>query len=79
MKIELVTAVEQYTIDVATKLRLKNKMSMREFGEIIGSGTSFVGSVENPNYKSKYNLKHINLFADHFGISPKEFLPEVPL
>lgn len=77
-KIDITTA-EQYTIDIARKLRHKNKLSMREFGRIMGVSSSFVGNVENPNYRSKYNLKHIDLLSFHFDISPKEFVSPVPL
>lgn len=79
MKKPQISAIEQYVIDSARKLRVKNKMTMKEFGIIIGAGSSFIGGVENPNYKSKYSLKHINLLASHFNISPKEFLPREPM
>ncbi|HSZ86300.1 MAG TPA: hypothetical protein VK787_09730, partial [Puia sp.] len=29
--------------------------------------------------RAKYNLRHINILADYFDLSPRDFLPEKPL
>jgi transcriptional regulator with XRE-family HTH domain len=39
----------------------------------------FIGDIENPRYRAKYNLNHINELARVFECSPKDFLPEKPL
>jgi hypothetical protein len=40
---------------------------------------SFVGHVETPNRRAKYNLNHLNALAKLFKCSPKDFMPEKPV
>jgi hypothetical protein len=40
---------------------------------------SFVGHVETPNRRAKYNVNHLNALAKIFKCSPKDFMPEKPL
>jgi transcriptional regulator with XRE-family HTH domain len=74
-----ISKVEQYVIDYTIKLRLDSGYNQEYIANILGVHRSFVTNVENPNNRAKYNLKHINALADHFGLSPKEFLPEKAL
>lgn len=39
----------------------------------------FITNIEPPENRSEYNIDYINLMGDHFGMSPKDFLPEDPL
>lgn len=67
--------IEQHVIDFVRKLRADKKLRQEDIAYIIGVKASFIGNVENSGNPAKYNLKHINVFADHFGLSPKDFLP----
>jgi len=68
MKIKTkVTAFEQYTIDFVRKLRITTKTSQEDVARIINVSKSFVGNIEN--------LKHINMLAENFNISPRELIP----
>jgi len=67
--------IEQHVIDFVRKLRADKQLRQEDIAYIIGVKASFIGNVENLSNPAKYNLKHINIFADHFGISPKDFLP----
>jgi len=67
--------IEQHVIDFVRKLRADKKLRQEDIAYIIGVKASFIGNVENIGNPAKYNLKHINVFADHFGLSPKDFLP----
>jgi transcriptional regulator with XRE-family HTH domain len=71
--------IEQYVIDFARDLRLSKNLRQEDFAYILDVKPSFVGNVESSSHPAKYNLKHINKLADHFGISPREFLPTGPL
>jgi len=73
------TPIEQYAIDVVTKLRKEHKLRQQDIAIIIDASPSFVGNVENIYNVSKYNLKHINTIADYFQISPKAFVPDKAL
>jgi len=71
-----ISAIEQHVIDYVTGLRTKRGLTQEDIGVIIGAGRSFVAKVENRKERAKYNLTHIDKLADHFGLSPKDFLPE---
>ncbi|MBS1666795.1 MAG: hypothetical protein JST58_05400 [Bacteroidetes bacterium] len=46
---------------------------------LLGVKKSFIGNIENPNIRAKYNIKHINILACYFDLYPRDFLPEKPL
>jgi transcriptional regulator with XRE-family HTH domain len=70
------SAIEQQVIDFVTDLRLKRSLKQEDIATIIGVGRSFVAKIEDPKHRAKYNLNHIDKLADHFGLSPKDFLPD---
>jgi len=72
------TPIEQHIIDVVRKMRQERKFSQKELAYRLDVSIGFIGDVENPNYRAKYNLNHINELAKIFGCSPKDFLPEKP-
>ena len=74
-----VSPFEQYVIDFVLKLRKENGYSQEQIGFIIGTGKVFVSQIENSSLPAKYNMDHVNLLADHFGMSPREFFPEKPI
>lgn len=78
MKVSKISPIEQHVIDFVQKLRTKKGASQADIATIIGSSQAFIASVENHNSRAKYNLNHINAIAEHFGISPQEFLPKKP-
>lgn len=71
--------IEQYIIDFVRKVRVENKLRQQDIAEILNTSTSFIGNVENFQNPAKYNLKHINLLAHYFNLSPRDFLPEKPV
>lgn len=75
-KEENISKIEQYIIDYVFKFRKERKLNQTDIATIIGVNRVFITNVENPSNRAKYNIDHINLLADHFGMSPKDFLPE---
>ncbi|HWY37591.1 MAG TPA: helix-turn-helix transcriptional regulator [Bacteroidia bacterium] len=71
-----ISAIEQHVIDYVIELRVKNQLTRENIAVILGVGKSFVAKVEDKNERAKYNLNHIDKLADHFGLSPKDFLPQ---
>lgn len=67
--------IDQFVIDFVTRLRSEKKLNQSDIATIIEKSRTFVTNIENPTNRAKYNLIHINLLADHFGISPRDFLP----
>lgn len=70
------SAIEQHVIDFVSGLRAKHNLTQEDIGTIIGVSRSFVKNIENGKSRAKYNLNHIDKLADHFGLSPKDFLPQ---
>lgn len=75
----ILTPIEQYVVDFVIKLRSDNNLTQDDIGTIIDAKQTFIANIENPKIRSKYNLNHINKLADHFGISPQDFLPKKAL
>ena len=71
--------IEEYVIDFVRNLRIQKKLRQEDIAHILDVKASFIGNVESPAHPANYNLKHINKLADHFGLSPRDFLPDTPL
>jgi transcriptional regulator with XRE-family HTH domain len=70
------SAIEQHVIDFVSHLRAKHNLRQEDIATIVGVSRSFIKSIESGKSRAKYNLNHIDKLADHFGLSPKDFLPE---
>jgi transcriptional regulator with XRE-family HTH domain len=79
MNKSFITPIEQYVIDVVKQKRMEKGLSQRDLAYFIEKSIGFIGDVENPKYRAKYNLNHINELAKVFKCSPKDFLPDQPL
>jgi transcriptional regulator with XRE-family HTH domain len=79
MEESTLTPIEQYVIDTVRKMRQEKSWSQKELSFQMDLSIGFIGDVENPNYRAKYNLNHINELAKVFGCSPRDFLPDAPL
>ena len=73
------TPIEQHVVDYIYKLRVDRDLTQEDIATIINVSQSFIATIENPSSRAKYNLNHINAIADHFGLSPQDFLPKKPL
>lgn len=72
------TAIEKYVIEVVKKKRLEKGMTQKDLAFGLEKSLSFIGDIENPNRRAKFNLNHINELARFFECSPKDFLPSKP-
>ena len=70
------TAFDNYVIEAVRKERMAQKVSQAMLAYGIGV---YIGQVESPKYRTKYNLNHINEIAKFLGCSPRKFLPEEPI
>jgi transcriptional regulator with XRE-family HTH domain len=71
-----IATIEQYVIDFVIELRIKKNLKQDDIATILGVKRSFITNIESNKNRAKYNLTHIDKLADHFGLSPKDFLPE---
>ena len=79
MATSLHTPIEKYIIDVVKRKRTEIGWSQKELAYQLDLSLGFIGDVENPKYRAKYNLNHINELAKIFEYSPRDFLPDKPL
>lgn len=73
------SSIEQYVIDKVKEKRIEKGYSQKELAYMLDVSVGFIGDVENPKYRAKYNLNHINELARIFECSPKDFLPDMAL
>lgn len=74
-----ISKIEQHIIDFVIKLRSDKNLKQEDIATILNVSRVFITNIKNPDNRAKYNIDHINLLADHFGMSPQDFLPEKPI
>lgn len=70
--------IERYVIEKVKEFRQKANMSQADLAAHLNVSYGFIGQVENPTKKAKYNIKHLNTLAIIFKCSPQDFLPPTP-
>lgn len=73
------SALDLYIIERVKQMRQNNNMSQAVLAIKLDVSDSFIGAIENPHHRAKYNTEHINKLAVIFHCSPRDFLPENPL
>jgi len=73
------TDIEKYVISEVRKRRISMGISQKELAYLLEMSVGFIGNIENPRYRAKYNLNHLNELAKILKCSPKDFLPEKPI
>jgi len=71
-----ISGIEQYVIDFVIKLRDRHNLNQEDIATILNVKRTFITNVESAKNRAKYNLSHIDKLADHFGLSPRDFLPQ---
>jgi transcriptional regulator with XRE-family HTH domain len=73
------TNIDLYVAKRVKELRTENKLSQLKLAGKLDVSHSFIGQIEDPNHRAKYNVIHLNNLAKIFNCSPKDFLPENPI
>jgi len=79
MEEEQKNLLDTFIIKVVKEMRVSRKISQEDIAFHLGVTPSYIGQIESPKYRAKYNLYHLNSLAVLFDCSPKDFLPEKPL
>jgi len=72
----LLSSIEQHVVNVVRAKRIEKGWSQKELAYQLDVSIGFIGDIENPKYRAKFNLNHINELAKIFECSPKDFLPD---
>ena len=75
---ENISAIEQYVIDYVRDFRNVNNLTQEDIAAILEVSRSYIADIENPKSRAKYNMTHVNLLAEHFKKSPRDFFPDKP-
>lgn len=70
--------IELYVINKVREMRMSINISQADLAHRLNLSVGFIGHIENPKHRAKYNLNHINELAKIFGCSVKDFLPDTP-
>ena len=68
--------IDQFVIDRVREIRLMKGISQAELANQVDLSRGFIGDVENPHHRAKYNLNHLNKIAIAFNCSIRDFFPE---
>jgi transcriptional regulator with XRE-family HTH domain len=71
--------IDQFVINKVKEMRVAHGLSQKELSIRMDFSEGFVGHVENPKRRDKYNLTHLNTLSKIFKCSIKDFLPDKPL
>jgi transcriptional regulator with XRE-family HTH domain len=71
--------IDQFVIDKVREMRQMRGISQAELADYIDLSRGYIGDVENPRHRAKYNLNHLNKIAIALNCSIRDFLPEMYL
>ncbi|MFT3793760.1 helix-turn-helix domain-containing protein [Flavobacterium sp.] len=75
----MLTEIELYIIQRVKEIRESRGLTQLDLSTRMGKGVGFIGDIEAPSKKAKYNIKHLNEIAKILECSPKDFWPEKAL
>jgi len=78
-KKNLKNKVDWYIVNRVKEKRILENLTQEDIALQLNVSTGFIGHVESPNFRAKYNATHLNELAKLFKCSIKDFLPETPL
>jgi DNA-binding XRE family transcriptional regulator len=71
--------IDWFIITRVREMRMKASLGQEDIALHLEVSTGYIGHIESPNFKAKYNTGQINELAKLFKCSPKDFMPEKPL
>jgi len=68
--------IEQFVIDKVREMRQQRGISQAELADRIDVSRGFIGAVENPRQRAKYNISILNEIAKVMDCSIRDFFPD---
>ncbi|GAA4339752.1 helix-turn-helix transcriptional regulator [Flaviaesturariibacter amylovorans] len=75
----LKSKIDWFIISQVKEMRLQLALEQDDLAIHLGVSNGFIGQIESPNFRAKYNNNHLNELAKLFMCSPRDFFPEKPL
>lgn len=63
-------------IALVKQIREEKRFTQDDLALFIDVDRSYIGHVESPDSRAKYNLNQLNRLAYEMGCSPKDFIPD---
>jgi transcriptional regulator with XRE-family HTH domain len=67
---------DQAVIDLVKAIREQRELSQDALAEYLDVTRGYIGQVESPQARTKYNLNQLNRLAYEMKCSPRDFIPE---
>ncbi len=71
--------VDWHIVTRVKEMRILHGLTQEDIALHLNLSTGFIGHIESPNFRAKYNASHLNELAKLFECSIKDFMPEKPL
>ena len=71
--------IDLFIVNKVREMRLSRDITQEGLAFHLGLSVGFIGHIESPHFRAKYNAIHLNELAKLFKCSPKDFWPEKPL
>ena len=71
--------IDWYIVNKVREMRNAKNITQEDIAIQLNLSVGFIGHIESPNFRAKYNTIHLNELAKLLECSPKDFLPEKPL
>lgn len=78
-KKNLKSKIDWFLITQVKERRIDLGLEQDDIALHLNVSNGFIGQIESPNYRAKYNAQHLNELAKLFKCSPKDFMPDKPL
>ena len=73
------TKIEKYIIQRVKEIRKEKGYTQEDLSLALEKNVGFIGDIEAPSKKAKYNILHLNEIAKVLFCSPKDFWPDEPM
>ena len=71
--------IDWYIVTRVREMRMNAELCQEDIALHLEVSTGYIGQVESPKSRAKYNIHHLNALAKLFKCSPKDFMPEKPM
>lgn len=75
----LKSKIDWYIVNRVRELRIQKGISQADIAYHLDFSVGYIGHIESPKFRAKYNAIHINELAKLLKVSPRDFWPEKPL